>query len=104
MTASSLAGLVFGAAVVVAVAIPGVLGWRGHTWRGVGVVVLGWWVIEAVVAVPLYRADQECLATPGCESWSGIGWTLLIAAGIGYPLVAAAVVGIASWARRRRPV
>jgi len=96
-----MARFVIAGVAALALVIPLLLGWRGIGWRGFGVLLLTCALMAAIPAVWIYRADQDCLADPGCGSWSGILWTLLGAVALGYPLLAAALVGLGAWARRR---
>lgn len=85
--------------VALALATPAILGWQGRGWRGLAALILVCGALGVLAALALHRADQACLAAPGCESHSGILWTLLGAAGIGYPVVAGALLGLGAWAR-----
>lgn len=85
----------------VALALPALVGWRGWGWRGMAALVALAWGLLTLCGIVLSRADQECLATPGCESWSGVVWTLLLAAAVGYPLVSGPLVALGGWARRK---
>lgn len=77
------------------------MGWQGRGWRGLAVFLLVCGCFAALAALALYRADQNCLATPGCRSHSGIVWSLLGAALLGYPLFAASLQGLAAFASSR---
>lgn len=86
--------------VAVGLVIPVILGWRGSGWRVFAALVLVWGALSALAGLALHRADEACLATPGCQGQSGIAWVLLGAAGVGYPVVTGVLLGLGAWARR----
>lgn len=85
-----------------ALVMPAMIGWQGRGWRGLALLLVASWALCGLAALALYRANQACLAIPGCRSHSGIVGTLLGGAALGYPVVAGALSGLGAWARGKR--